>query len=289
MKITNNFNLPQLFVDIVEKRSYKPREGRFSVTKLTSPPQINFLTLKHYDEIETDVSEYFWMFLGEGVHLFMEKYSPANALSEEKIEYIHNNKIIVGKSDLYYNQEIIDYKCTSVYSFLLGEKKEWVAQINIYRWLYEKLGFPVNKLFIYAILRDWMKSKTYKNEDYPKAPFFVSEIPLWTLEKTEEYIDNSLEENSGDNPRQCTAEEKWSEPTRWAVMKIGRKTAIRVLETEEEAKTHKKTLLENQKMYIEKREGKNKRCEDYCNVAEFCEQRKIENQEVYEREFKEGE
>ena len=95
MKITNNFNLPQLLVDIVEKRSYKPREGRFSVTKLTSPPQINFLTLKHYDEIETDVSEYFWMFLGEGVHLFMEKYSPKYGNDScETCKQIHQHKCI---------------------------------------------------------------------------------------------------------------------------------------------------------------------------------------------------
>ena len=61
--------------------------------------------------------------------------------------------------------------------------------------------------------------------------------------------------------------------TTYAVKKEGRKTAIRVLETEEEAKELLATLPPVAKGFIEIRKGEAVRCTgNYCGVAQWCSQ-----------------
>ena len=50
-------------------------------------------------------------------------------------------------------------------------------------------------------------------------------------------------------------------------MKIGSKTALRVLDTEEEANNY---ISLHGGDYIEKRPGLDKKCMDYCSVCNFC-------------------
>jgi methionine salvage enolase-phosphatase E1 len=54
----------------------------------------------------------------------------------------------------------------------------------------------------------------------------------------------------------------------FAVMKKGRKRALRLLESESEANA----LASEESGYIEFRVGESKRCQNYCNVAKFCTQ-----------------
>ena len=53
------------------------------------------------------------------------------------------------------------------------------------------------------------------------------------------------------------------------MMKKGRKSAVRLLDSEEQAEAYVKD--KNVKGgYVEKREGENIRCDGYCSVREFC-------------------
>ena len=73
----------------------------------------------------------------------------------------------------------------------------------------------------------------------------------------------------------CTAEEQWSSETSYAVKREGRKTAIRVFKTLEEATE----LAEKEKGYVETRPGEPRRCVgNYCGVAQWCEQFKQESE-----------
>jgi hypothetical protein len=57
--------------------------------------------------------------------------------------------------------------------------------------------------------------------------------------------------------------------TVFAVKREGRKTAIRVLKDEEEAKS----LAEKEKGYVETRLGEPRRCTgNFCGVAQWCKQ-----------------
>ena len=50
-------------------------------------------------------------------------------------------------------------------------------------------------------------------------------------------------------------------------MKKGRKTALRVLNSQEEAE---EWMAANGGDHIEVRPGEDKKCKDYCSVCEFC-------------------
>jgi hypothetical protein len=103
------------------------------------------------------------------------------------------------------------------------------------------------------------------------------DIPLWDIKTTENYISERIKLHEQVPAPECTPEEKWERPTRYAVKKKGRKSAIRVFDNkleaeleldnqEEKAKAKKK----NDKFSIEVRKGENVRCENYCVVNKFC-------------------
>ncbi len=267
MKITNKYNLPEAIVNIITKDIREPKEGEMHVTELINAPLIRKLRTKHWDDIEEDVSERLWALLGTSVHYILEKGIPEEAFGEEELIGHIGGITITGKSDLYHNKGIEDWKVTSVYSFLLGMKPEWVAQLNIYKWLWKENGFPVEKLIINAILRDWLKSKTLTDSNYPKIPFQSVRVNMWGYDSTIKYILNRIVLHAQDPPPECTPEEKWTRPTIYKVMKKGQKRAKRVLDTEKEAE---EWMCNQKDLFVEERKGMNVRCEGYCNVSKFC-------------------
>ena len=66
----------------------------------------------------------------------------------------------------------------------------------------------------------------------------------------------------------CTSEERWEKPTKFAVMKEGRKSAVRVLETQEDAEKLAGELGKNHSVQI--RPGESTRCAEYCSAADYC-------------------
>jgi hypothetical protein len=224
--ITNKFKLPDPIYQAVNKE-YKPNPDRFSVTDLIGPPLIRQLKLKHWDELAEDASDRLWMLLGSAVdHIVSQNTS--EAIVQHKFEIPVDGVAIVGKPDIFYINEksLEDWKVTSVWSFLLGDKKDWERQLNCYAWgLKKEKGWSTEKLQINAILRDWQKSKAKREPDYPNIPFVTRDIPLWTFEEQDEYIKQQLEYHRVSEPQECTSEEKWEKPTTYAVMKKGRKSA----------------------------------------------------------------
>jgi len=283
MPWTNSFNLPETICNVIMYES-KYEDGKYSVTSLIKPPQIYQLEKRYQDKIERDVSDGLWMLLGSAIHYVLEKSKIQNVFKEERLEIEIGGIKVVGKPDLYTaNETIEDYKITSCYSFLLGEKPEWIAQLNIYAYLYEQYGFPVKKAFIHAILRDWMQSKGLQNEDYPKCPFITSEIEVWGKDNQRDYLTERIDLHVG-NERlrdeefmQCTYQEKWSKPTTWAVKKKGNKRASRVFGNKQDAEEMVLDFKGNIPLELEERPGEDVRCERFCNAKDFCCQYKREH------------
>jgi len=270
MRITNHYNLPEAMLNVMGQFR-KPQEKRISVTELVGAPLIRHLRMKHWDELEEDASELLWALLGQSVHYALEKGTPLDGLEEERLETQMIGITISGRSDLWHRNIIEDYKVTSVYAFLLGEKPDWERQLNVYAYLWAMNGFDVTGLKIRAILRDWVKSKTFQDEDYPKIPFHTVDIPLWPIEKTASYIQERIVKHLAE-PEECTPEEKWSRPTTYAVIKKGNKRASRVFDVMEEAEAYAKEGYE-----IIERQGMDVRCEQYCQVRAFCPYRRDNN------------
>ena len=136
---------------------------------------------------------------------------------------------------------------------------------------------PVKSVRICALIRDWSRRDAMHKADYPQAPIQVIEIPLWSMEKTEAYIkerinlhrDSKVNADWNEELIECTEEERWIRSTTYAVKREGRKTAIRVFETEQEAKD----LAEKEKGFVEVRKGEAVRCTgNFCGVAQWCTQ-----------------
>ncbi len=292
MKITNVHNLPAPLFDVIASDEYR-KSGRFSSSELPSPPQMRVLKLRHDDEIVKDASDFLWLIQGKSIHKLLEASSGTNAptgpaalddLREKELVYDLGDGVAVsGTTDLY-NGGVVDWKVTSVWSFLLGGlKPEWEAQLNTYAWLWRRHGYETRDLAIYAILRDWQKSKSGAGDNYPPIPFMQIPVPLWPDLQAEGYIRSRVavhlaaEELPDEALPPCSLEDQWAKATSYALKKRGQVRAVRVFETREaaDASTTPGT-------YIEERPGKRTRCEEYCDARPFCHQFLAEHPELAE-------
>jgi RecB family exonuclease len=226
-----------------------------------------------------------WMLMGTALHVVAERSEVAGHTNEERLTIGIDDIRLSGAIDLQKDDEdgitIFDYKFTSAWA-LMNDKPEWEQQQNIYKYLVERVKQrPVKGLKICALIRDWSRRDAMNKPTYPQAPIQVIDIPMWTYEKAEAYIKERVELHRASKVNQdwdeelspCTDEERWMRETTYAVKKEGRKTAIRVLETEEEAKELLATLPPTAKGFIEIRKGEAVRCTgNYCGVAQWCSQ-----------------
>ena len=285
MKITNKFNVPETLVALASRDFYSKGKSDYSVTEIISPPRIQRLRRKHYDEIEQDVADMLWMLMGTALHVVAERSEVAGHTNEERLTIGIDDIRLSGAIDLQKDDEdgitIFDYKFTSAWA-LMNDKPEWEQQQNIYKYLVERVKQrPVKGLKICALIRDWSRRDAMNKPTYPQAPIQVIDIPMWTYEKAEAFIKERVELHRASKVNQdwdeelspCTDEERWMRETTYAVKKEGRKTAIRVLETEEEAKELLATLPPTAKGFIEIRKGEAIRCTgNYCGVSQWCSQ-----------------
>lgn len=279
MKITNVHSVPEPLVTLASKEYYSKGESQYSVTELMAPPKIKRLREQYNEEIQTDVSDMLWSMLGSALHVVMERGESPGFTSEERIYSQIDDITISGAIDL--QQEtpdgvvIIDYKFTSAWA-VMQDKVEWEQQLNIYKWLVETVKKKkVVGLKICALIRDFSRHET--KEGYPSAPIHMVDVPMWDAVFTEGYIKERLDmhreakmaQDFGEELQDCTPQERWMSETKYAVKRDGRKTAIRVLDNEEEARI----LADKEKGYVEVRPGEPKRClGNYCGVAQWCKQ-----------------
>lgn len=273
MKLTNIHNLPAGIFQAVVDSIQRPQADITRVTELINPPICKQLALKYWDTIEADASEFLWSLLGSGVHAVLAKQDD-KALIEKRVTIeIHGIKLS-GQIDRYEiaDESIDDYKCTSVWSYLFGLKPEWVAQLNLYKKLIESSGLAVKRLRINAVLRDWQLSKAVQ-ADYPKIPFAMIDIPVWSADRVNAYIKTRIDIHAADI-RPCTPDERWQRNSTFAVMKEGRKSAVRVKDTREEAEVYLNTevkAVDQKKCQVVERVGEAIKCKSYCLVRDVCE------------------
>lgn len=274
VQLTNKMRLPQPIVAAVSNDSYTKGDADFSVTELLSPPQIARLTKLHDNEIVEDVSDRIWSLLGQAVHAIIERASNnVTSLTETTIKSNYGGVTIKGQADhvALDSGTLYDFKVTTVWK-LSGNNipEEWVQQTNIYRrMLGKEHGILINQIAVIAILRDWSKREAKRRFDYPQTQVLRLDIPVWSDEETDAFIYARIAAHNNPNA-QCTEEEIWAKPARYAVMRQGRQSAVRVFDTLAEAEAYLASLPASH--YIETRPGEAVRCQSYCRVAQFCEQ-----------------
>jgi len=286
MRVTNKYNLPLPVVLALDKDTYTRGESNRSVTQLIDSPRISILRKEFDDRRSEDVSNKLWSVLGTAVHKMFEDTVAEDYLSEERLYTEHSGWTISGQVDLQLIEPsgvtLIDYKCTSVWSVIF-DKKEWHNQLNAYAWLVRRdKGLPIKALQICAVLRDWKQRDAEMKDDYPAAPIVMIDLPVWSDEKQDEYMDSRIKLHSeaeyarltGDSIPLCSQQERWAKESTYAVKKAGRKSAVRVFSSEAEALAFIGGVKKDQlKHSVEFRPGESTRCkQDWCGVAEFCEQ-----------------
>jgi hypothetical protein len=279
MKVTNKFGVPETLVTLATREYYSKGGSQYSATELLSPPRVRRLREQYSSEIETDVTDLMWQMLGSALHVVMERGQTDGHITEERIYAEIDGVTVSGQIDLQSEEMggvvITDYKFCSAWA-VMNEKPEWEQQLNVYKWLVETVKRKkVVGLRICALIRDFNRHEN--RENYPAAPIQMIDIPMWHSVDAEVFIRNRLNmhrdakvaHDLGDALPECSPEERWQSETTYAVKREGRKTAIRVFKTIEEANE----LAEKEKGYVETRPGEPKRCTgNYCGVSAWCEQ-----------------
>lgn len=290
MNLTNRLGLPDIYCQAVEifESDYDRGKSDYTATQLQRPVRISVLLKRHWQDVEEDVSDRLWSLAGQTGHLIFERVGakyPKRYIVERRCYCDVDGYTIGAKLDCYDIDEatIWDYKETSVFKFLMGDTRDWEAQLNVNRLAFlstvismdfigqtTSLGrFPVTALKILVKLKDWKAREARRKKDYPQAPIHIVELPIWSNEAVELYISQRIAafEAGQDNPPVCTPEERWERGKKWAVMKVGRKRAVKLFEDEGSAQA----LVETDgKHYLEERVPEPARCLYYCPVAQFC-------------------
>lgn len=285
MKITNAHGVPETLVALAQRDDYTKGRADFSVTEIISPPRIQRLRRRHWEEMEQDVSSMLWPLLGSALHVVAEKGQHPDYTTEERLFAEVDGITLSGAIDVQKRTPdglvIIDYKFTSAWAVQQASKPEWEAQLNIYAWLVRaNRQDVVCGAQICALVRDWSRREAMNKPDYPRAPIVMIDIPLWPNAETDRYIkervnahrESKVAADWGDELPLCSPVERWERPTMYAVRRDGRKTAIRVFPGKKEAEEFANG---EKNAYVEVRPGEPVRCTgDFCGVSQWCSQYK---------------
>ena len=286
--VTNKFNLPETFERFQKKNSHSSGGADITVTSLIDSPQVFRLRREYSSQRVEDVSDNVMSIIGTAVHKVMEEGAPAHYIVEERMHATVDGLRISGAIDIQIPNEdnssftISDYKtCSSMnLSYNPSGKPEWTAQLNSYAALARLNGKSVHALEVIAICRDWTRSGTKRYNNYPESAVVRIEIPLWDEKKAYAYLEERVAQHTGGANIQCSDEETWLKGSRWAVMKEGRKSAVRLFDSEGEAASFIEETSRNfpinksnPVLTMIERPGEATRCEgNYCGVRDWCKQ-----------------
>lgn len=279
MRVTNKFNLPDPIVQAVQK-NYKPTPNRYGVTSLLKGSTQTVLERRFNDDITVDASENIWAVFGTAVHKILEQAESENMLKEYRIEVPAGDDVstISGVVDLYdlNTDTVIDYKTGSVWKVITNDWEDYRKQIALYAWMLTQKGYPCKRGQIVLFMKDHSKAKAKRERDYPELPVYVKNF-VFTSEELQQAHREALErileirclmDTPTDLLPPCDPESRWYTGTKYAVMDGNKKKALRVLDSAEEAEEWMKE--HNKGTRVDVRPGEDKRCQDYCNVADFC-------------------
>lgn len=305
MKVTNKLGMPDAAYFALCSLQGLERGSNLNyigVSSLLGAPLVRFLKNRHWDEIEIDASDTMNALQGTLAHLLFEKAAkkyPDRFRPELYLKATIENFNLRGVADLYDAETatLHDAKFKQVNSVTAGKIRgdDYLEkQLNVYAWMATQMGYPVKRLQGDVFINGWVVYKAMEHDSaYPKHPYIKMDIPLWPTNTTEAFIIERLKIHDtkairalkAHNENQflptiqevdnlicelpiCTPEERYQKKETYAVMKKGRKSALRVFPTVQQAVGYQNTA--DGVTYIETRPGGNMRCIFYCDVRGFC-------------------
>jgi len=287
----NRHNLPDPVAAVLTVDRYSKGESHCSVTELLQGPKIRILR-KH--GMQEDVIDRLWSSLGTAWHQYAEEALEgfSDYIVEERYYHTINGWVVSGQVDIQAPLDnetwrIYDWKVTTESKIERGVASEWEAQLNLYAYLIRQTtGRIISEAKVIAIVRDHKRNVFVKDQS---GPVRIMDIRLWPFEQQEEYVQQRVKLHQqaeeahafGEPLPDCTEQEQWRMPDKFAVMKEGGTRAVKVFDTQEEAE---QKLVQIENGWIEVRSGIARKCEgNYCGVASKCEQRAKEIKEKTNR------
>lgn len=290
---------------------FTPNEYAISVTSLLKPIRQTILGRRLTPETQEtpDVSDMIAARLGHSLHDGIErawKYDYKAALKklgypDKTVEMIEINPetaknshipvyleqraerecmgyTISGKFDMILDGGINDFKSTSAYTWIHDTKREdYIIQGSCYRWLNpEKV--TRDEMAIQFIFTDWSKAQSKANPNYPQQRVVSQKYPLWSLEKTENWIKEriTLLERSKALPESelpmCTDKELWRGDTLYKYFSDPSKTTGRSTKNFTDKLQANLFMREKGKGVVIEVPGKVKAC-SYCAAFPICSQK----------------
>ena len=278
MQYTNKLNLPAPIVEAVKRDTYSRGEASYSATGLLRPPQMAALYDNYSDYISKDVSEELWTLFGSAVHLILEGTKAPEYVTEERLYCAVDGVRLSGQIDVQHIQPdgsrvLQDYKTRKAYGVMNNDSDE--KQLNIYRYIAMQNEIEVSGLQVINLIKDWSRHEAERREGYPPTDIYIQDIPIWSDQKIESFVKERIrlhEEAANGNAVLCTDDERWLRDEKFAVMKEGRKRAVRVFDSMEEAETFIAAQKDADKHIVDHRRGQPTRCISFCDVRDFCPQ-----------------
>ena len=278
MNYTNELGLPAPLAAALTKDTYSRGDASYSATGLLRPPRMAALFDDPDNIIFRDVSENLWTLFGTAVHSILEDSKHPDFITEERLYCSVSGVKLSGAIDVQHIQKdgtriLQDYKTRKAYGVMNNDSDE--KQLNIYAYIAHKNGIEVSGLQIINFIKDWSRHEAERKPDYPPHDIFIQDIPLWPIEQTEAFVMERIaahEEARAGNLPDCTDEERWLRDDKFAVMKEKRVRAVRVFDSQEEAETFIAAQKDADKHTIDHRRGQPIRCEQFCDVADYCDQ-----------------
>ena len=201
--------------------------------------------------------------------------------------------VIGGKFDMATEGIVNDTKSTTSYTWLYGTKDDdYKLQGSLYRWLNEE-GFSdvectqplrvkrITEDFIRInfIFTDWQRASAKQNPNYPQSRLLSKDVPLMSLEETENWIRAKIAEvlKYRDTPEsqlpECTDEELWRSDPVYKYYSDPTKTSGRSTKNFDSPVEARQFMAEKGgKGVIIANPGEVKRC-GYCNAFPICSQK----------------
>lgn len=289
MIITNIHGLPPPVVRAAEHaaREHDIGDADYSVTGLIEPPRISHLKEKHANQLTSDSSAIGDSLIGTAVdtHLgqFIEDGETANVRLFVDIEVDGKTYTISGEYDWYSPtlKWLVDWKTPKVYEWN-HPKIEREIQLNIYRYMLARHGYPVERMNNTFLFKDYSPATSEYRKDQPPAQMMNGEpdrIAVWTDEEVEEYIRWRIRlHRDANDDTLCSDQDRWIE-NKWAVMNENGTRAMNnaAFDSDTEAYEFCDTM-EIPYDRVEFRAGEPRRCKHWCDVAAFCQQWKGETE-----------
>jgi hypothetical protein len=281
MKFSHLDTLPKVIQRAIIEDDYdRGPMTDISVTELIDSPRIFALKRLYKEYIVEDARNQIHSIIGRAVHKYLQGYARGTDVAEQRLYATIDGIVLSGSMDIQEESDggitISDYKTWKV-DKLKYPHDDLEKQLNAYAYLAEANGKKVTGLKGIIILKDWSMAKAKSGLFYPQSPVEIIQVPLKGVSETDEWIRKRIStfrkyvEQLQSPTDRCTESERWGSDDK-LLFKAG-KAPIQESDDLEETSTHEVNIQKLQ-LGATLKVGYDRRCAEYCPVADYCDQYK---------------